>query len=108
MIGNNVVATDVFAAVDIPRTFAYDVDVCVFMITSIGPTPLRQILFVAYLFHPFDDLAVERLRNGDMRHRGRWRGAMPMSFIRRTPNYVARSDFDFRLTLTLYPFRTRT
>jgi hypothetical protein len=33
---------------------------------------------VADLFHPVDDLAVERFLNCDMRHGGGWRGTMPM------------------------------
>src|SRR6266481_6958873 len=32
--------------------------------------PSATVLLVADLFHPIDILAVERFRNGDMRHRG--------------------------------------
>ncbi len=39
---------------------------------------LLKILIVADLFHPLDDLAVFLLLNGDVRHGGCWRRAVPM------------------------------
>src|SRR5262249_4216493 len=64
---------------------------------------VSQILFVADLLQPFDDLAVERLLNGEVRHcRGR-RGAVPMLFMRRAPDHVARSNFHFGSSIALHP-----
>jgi len=50
-----------------------------------------------------DDLAAERFLNGDVRHRGRWRSAVPMLLVRRKPDHVARPDFFDRTTLALRP-----
>jgi hypothetical protein len=61
------------------------------------------VLFVADLLHPFDDLAIEILLNGDMRYRRGRRGAMPMLFIRWAPDDVARSNLDFWTAFALYP-----
>src|SRR6266550_3849178 len=63
----------------------------------------RAVLFVADVFHPFDDFAVERLLNRDVRHgRGR-RGAMPMLFLRWAPDHVARPYFHFWTAFALHP-----
>jgi hypothetical protein len=43
----------------------------------------RLVLFVADLFHPLDDLAIERFLDGDMCHGRRRRSAMPMFLVRR-------------------------
>jgi hypothetical protein len=51
-----------------------------------------QIFLVSDFFHPIDHFAVERFLNGDMRHRGRWRSAVPMLFVRRKPDYITRPD----------------
>jgi hypothetical protein len=37
-----------------------------------------SVLLVTDVLHPIDDLAVQRLLNGNMRHRGSWRCAMPV------------------------------
>ena len=47
------------------------------------------ILSVADFFHPIGDLAVERLLNGDVRHRSRRCGAVPMFLVRRKPDDIA-------------------
>ena len=54
---------------------------------------LRPVLFVADMLQPVDGLAVERLLDGNMRHRRRGRCPVPMLFARRKPNDVARPDF---------------
>src|SRR5262245_8016535 len=51
-----------------------------------------QVLFVADLFHPIGDLAVEPFLNGDVRHRARGRGAVPVLFAGREPDHVARPN----------------
>src|SRR2546422_9776135 len=53
-------------------------------------TPL--LLLVGALLHPADTLAFELLRDGDMRHRGGRRCAMPMLFARRAPDHIAGPD----------------
>ena len=61
------------------------------------------ILVVADLFHPFDELAVEIFLNGDMRHGGGWRRAMPMLFARRERDYITGINLFNRTALALYP-----
>src|ERR687898_2500864 len=77
------------------------------MVPSPGPLISRSsgppVLLVADLFHPVDDLAVERLLNGDMRHRRRGRCAMPMLLIRRKPDHITWVDFLDRATPSLHP-----
>ena len=61
------------------------------------------VLFVADLFHPVDDLAVELFLNGDVRHgRGR-RGAMPVLLAGREPDHIAGPDLLDRSALALSP-----
>src|SRR6266487_2781058 len=57
-----------------------------------GPSP-GLILLVANLLHPVDGLAVEPLLNGNVRHGGGCRGAVPVLLARREPDHVARPDF---------------
>jgi hypothetical protein len=64
-------------------------------------------LFLADLFHPFDRLAVQRLPNGDVRHRDRRRCAVLMLLVRRKPDHVARPDFLDRSALALRPPKAR-
>ena len=71
---------------------------------SVGQAP---VLLVADLFHPVDDLAVELLLNGDMRHRRRRRGAVPMLLAGREPDHVAGPDFLDRAAPALHPDRSR-
>jgi hypothetical protein len=68
--------------------------------------PIRRVLFVADLFHPVDDLAVELFLGGDMRHGGGRRGAMPVLLARRKPDHVAGPDFLDRAALALRPAAT--
>src|SRR5260221_13591275 len=57
-----------------------------------GRSKRAEVLFVADLFHPVDDLAVELFLNGNMRHgRGR-RGTMPMLLAWREPDHIAGMD----------------
>src|SRR6266542_452099 len=65
------------------------------------------VLFVANLFHPLDQFSVQRFLNGNVRHRGRWRSAVPMLFTRRKPDHIARPDFLDRSALALRPSKTR-
>src|SRR5690348_16774858 len=53
----------------------------------------REVLLVGDLRHPIDDFAVERFLDGDMRHRRRRRGAVPMLLARWTPDHITGPDF---------------
>ena len=68
---------------------------------------LSPVLLIAHVFHPLDHFAVEVFLNGDMSHCGRRRRAMPMLFVRRKPDDIARMDFLDRPALTLRPAETR-
>src|SRR5947208_11470210 len=50
------------------------------------------VLLVGDLLHPVDNLAVELLLDGDMRHGRGGRCAMPMLFARRAPDHIAGPD----------------
>src|SRR4051794_23635753 len=62
-----------------------------------------EILFVRHMLQPRDRGAVQRLLDGDVRHRGSVGRAMPVFVVRRTPNDVAGADFDPLLTFALGP-----
>ena len=68
---------------------------------------LGQVLFVAHLFHPFNDFAVELFLNGDVRHGSGRRRAMPVLLARREPDHVSRPDFLDRAALALRPSAAR-
>jgi hypothetical protein len=61
--------------------------------SSVSAKSRPLILSVADFFHPIDDLAVERLLNGDVRHRSRRCGALPMFLVRRKPDDIANVTF---------------
>src|SRR5215831_4999093 len=63
------------------------------------------ILLVADVFQPGDVLAVERLLGGDMDHAGRRRRTVPVLFVRRNPDDVARLDLADFAAPALYPAR---
>jgi hypothetical protein len=64
---------------------------------------LVLIWFAADLFHPVDNLAVELLLNGHVRHgRGR-RGPMPVLLTGRKPDHITRADLLYRPAPTLDP-----
>src|ERR1700757_543125 len=63
------------------------------------------VLLVADVLHPGDVLAVERLLGGDMNHARRRRGAVPVLFVRRNPDNVARFDLAHFAAPALYPAR---
>src|ERR1700744_5246247 len=63
----------------------------------------RAILVVGDFFHPIDDFAVERFRNGDMRHRCCWSRAMPMLLGRRKQDHIAGPDLLNWTALALRP-----
>jgi hypothetical protein len=65
------------------------------------------VLFISDVLHPLDHLAVKRFLNGDMSHRGRRRGAVPMFFVRRKPYDIARPDFLNRTAFALRPAQAR-
>ena len=73
------------------------------VIFVISVVKLAPILFFAHLFHPIDHLAVQRFLNGDMRHRGCWRGAVRMLFTARTPRDITWPDFLDRPAFALHP-----
>src|SRR5207302_2170612 len=64
-----------------------------FLSTLNSQPSTSPILFVADLFHPVDRLAVQRLLNGDMSHRGCRRSAVPMFLARRKPDHIAWPNF---------------
>src|SRR5205823_7150400 len=64
---------------------------------------LQSVFFVADLFHPVHDFAVQRFLNGDVRHRGRRCRAVPMLLVRRKPDDIAGPDFFDRSALALRP-----
>jgi hypothetical protein len=53
------------------------------------------------VLHPVDDLAVERFRNRNMRHRCGRRRAVPVLLARREPDDITRPDLLDRPTLAL-------
>ena len=61
------------------------------------------VLFVADLFHPIDDFAIERFLDCDVCYRRGWRGAMPMLLVGRKPNHVARTELLNQSALALNP-----
>src|SRR6476660_2844061 len=63
----------------------------------------RVVLFVADLLHPLNWTSIQRLLNGDMRHRRRRRRAMPMLFTGRDPHHVAGPEFLYGAAPTLHP-----
>src|SRR5271166_3927250 len=68
--------------------------------------PLRGlglVLFVAYLLHPVDRLAVEIFQNRDVSHGSGRSRTVPMLFAGRTPDYIAGPDFFLGSTPTLRP-----
>jgi hypothetical protein len=65
--------------------------------------PSVAILIVGDLFHPLDHLTVEILLNGDMRHGGGWRRAMPMLLARREPDHIAGMNLFNQTDLALHP-----
>src|SRR6202023_1483381 len=71
------------------------------------PQTLRRtsglILFVADLLHPVDEFSVQRLLNGDMRHRRCRRRAMPVLLTRREPDHIAGADLLDRTAPALRP-----
>ena len=62
-----------------------------------------EILLVADLFEPLDDLTVERFLNGDVAHAGRGGAAMPVFLARRTHHHIAGADLAFRPVPALHP-----
>jgi hypothetical protein len=53
----------------------------------------HSVLLVTDVLHPIDELAVHRLLNGNMRHRGSWRCAMPVFLTGRKPDHISRTNF---------------
>jgi hypothetical protein len=72
------------------------------------PRGQEGILLLADLFHPVSRLAVERLIDGNVRHRRGWRGAVPMLLARRDPDHVARPDLLDRAAPALRPAAATT
>src|SRR5439155_15496539 len=76
-------------------------------IRMVCPWMLLPILFVADLLHPIHGLAIELFLNGDVRHGGGWRGAVPMLLPRREPNHVTGPNLLDRPAPTLGAARAR-
>src|SRR5436305_15227253 len=51
------------------------------------------VLLIAHFFHPLYNLPLQRFLNGDVRHRGRRRRAVPVFFTGRKPDDITRPDF---------------
>ena len=64
------------------------------------------VLLVGDLFHPLDDLAVERFLNGDMRHGGSRRGTVPVPHAGWKPDDIAWPDFLDRAAFASAPGRS--
>src|SRR5260221_1016043 len=71
-----------------------------------GRSKRAEVLFVADLFHPVDDLAVELFLNGNMRHGRGSRGTMPMLLAWREPDHIAGVDLLNGTALPLDPTPT--
>ena len=63
-------------------------------------------MLISYLLEPFYSFPLQRLLNRDMTHRVRWHRAVPMFFVRRKPDHVARPDFLDRSAFALRPAQT--
>jgi hypothetical protein len=61
------------------------------------------ILFVADLFHPLDDLPIEALLNGDVRHRCGRCGPVPVLLAGRKPGHITGPDLLDRSAVALNP-----
>src|SRR5437016_1659394 len=77
------------------------------MSRSTSQPSTSPILLVADSFHPVNRFAVQRFLNGDVRHRGRRRSAVPMLLTGRKPNHIAWPDFLDRAALALRPSKAR-
>src|SRR5436305_147155 len=65
------------------------------------------VLLVAHMLQPVDDLAVERLLDGDVSHGRTRRGPVPVLLARREPDHVAGMDLLDRAALPLDPAAAR-
>src|SRR4051812_36723315 len=68
-----------------------------------GISRAGEILRIADVFHPFDELAFERFLDRDVRHRCARRRAMPVAMIRRTEDHVAGANLLDGLAFALRP-----
>src|SRR5215204_6977682 len=75
---------------------------CGWQLTRLHEPRSGLVLFVGYLLHSVDGLAVEYLLNSDVRHRRGRRGAVPVFLIGLEPDHVSRVDFLDRAALALY------
>ena len=60
------------------------------------------------MLHPIDDFPIQGFLNGDVRHCGCRRGAVPMLLVRRKPDDIARPDFLDSSALALRPSKARS
>src|SRR5580704_10859940 len=51
------------------------------------------VLLVGHLLQPFDKFSIEYFRDGDVLHKIRWSGAMPVFLAWRYPHNIAGADF---------------
>src|SRR5262249_34862378 len=68
--------------------------------------PSSAILLVADVVHPLDNFAVQPFLDGDVGHRGGWRGAVPVLLARGEPDHITRADFLNWSALALHPAAT--
>src|SRR4051794_4475854 len=79
----------------------------VFAKTRASPFERTGVLLLAHLFHPLDRTAVQCFLDGDMRHGGGGRGAVPVLLPRREPDDIARPDLLDGIAKALRPTQTR-
>src|SRR5439155_2366099 len=68
---------------------------------------LSPVLPRSNVLHPIDDFPVQRFLNGNVSHRSRQCRPVPMLFVRRKPDDIARPDFLDRPAPTLRPSKAR-
>src|SRR3954465_12712908 len=69
---------------------------------------LLPILLVDYVLHPGDNFAVQIFLNGDVRHSGCGRRAVPVLLAGRKPHHIARMQLFDWSAFTLRPSATRS
>ena len=70
-------------------------------------TSLSPVVLVGHVLHPVDDLAVEMLLDGDVRHGCRRGRAVPMLFARLEPDHITWPDLLDGSALALHPAEAR-
>lgn len=68
---------------------------------------ISAIVVVVSFLQPINHLPVERLLDGDVRHRGSRGSAVPVFDTRREPDHVTRTNLLNRAVLLLHPAATK-